>query len=81
MIAEFRQRNNTFYSRLLRVSLFALVCAITTGCSGSLSDLEAWVEEVKARPQQGIEPLPEILPYKAFAYASGTKRDPSKQLS
>ena len=79
MIAEVRQRNSTFYSRLLRVSLFALVCAITTGCSGSLSDLEAWVEQVKARPQQGIEPLPEILPYKAFTYVSGSKRDPFDQ--
>ena len=41
-----------------------------------MSDLEAWVEEVKSRPQEGIEPLPEIIPYKAFTYVKGTKRDP-----
>ncbi len=57
---------------LLSVALIFMI----SGCSGNLSDLEAWVEEVKARPHKGIEPLPEIIPYKAFTYVKGNKRDP-----
>ena len=79
MITEFRHRHSTIYSRLLRVSAYVFIFSLVAGCSGSLSDLEAWVEQVKARPQQGIEPLPEILPYKAFAYVTGSKRDPFDQ--
>ena len=61
---------------ILRTTSSLLVFVLLTGCSGNISDLEAWVAEVKARPQEGIEPLPEIIPYKAFAYVKGSKRDP-----
>ncbi len=64
-----------FYSSL-RVVACVLLFSFIAGCSGNLSDLEAWVEDVKARPQEGIEPLPEIIPYKAFTYVKGSKRDP-----
>ena len=61
---------------LLRLLACALLFSLVAGCSGNISDLEAWVDEVKSRPQEGIEPLPEIMPYKAFAYVKGSKRDP-----
>lgn len=60
----------------LRSVFCIFVFLLIAGCSGNLSDLEAWVAEVKARPQEGIEPLPEIIPYKAFSYVKGSKRDP-----
>ena len=69
-------RNNLVSPYLLRIIVCVALFFVVTGCSGNLSDLEAWVEEVKARPQEGIEPLPEIMPYKAFAYVKGSKRDP-----
>lgn len=46
------------------------------GCAEGTSDLEAWVADVKARPQQGVEPLPEVIPYKTFTYNKSDKRDP-----
>ena len=49
------------------------------GCvSGNMSDLEAWTNEVLARPGGRIAPLPEIKPYQAYSYLSGQKgaRDP-----
>ncbi len=60
----------------MRVIACVLLFSLVAGCSGNLSDLEAWVEEVKSRPQEGIEPLPEIMPYKAHTYVKGSKRDP-----
>ena len=61
---------------LIRFVACVLLFLLVAGCSGNISDLEAWVEEVKSRPQEGIEPLPEILPYKAFTYVKTSKRDP-----
>lgn len=58
---------------------FVLLCSISfmlTACSGGTGDLEAWIAQVKARPQKGIEPIPEIIPYKAFTYEQGAKRNP-----
>ena len=53
------------------LSAFSLV-----GCSEGTSDLEAWTAEVKSRPQKGVDPLPEVIPYKTFAYDKSSKRDP-----
>lgn len=43
-----------------------------------ISDLDAWVQEVVARPGGRLKPLPEIKPYAAYAYQSsaGGARDP-----
>tara|TARA_R110002096_G_scaffold241054_1_gene432950 strand:+ start:1038 stop:1625 length:588 start_codon:yes stop_codon:yes gene_type:complete len=59
------------YASILCILFFSLA-----GCSEGTSDLEAWVADVKARPQQGVEPLPEVIPYKTFAYNKSDKRDP-----
>lgn len=76
MTTILKLRNNLVSPHLLRTVTCVALFFLVTGCSGNLSDLEAWVEEVKARPQEGIEPLPEIMPYKAFTYVKGSKRDP-----
>ena len=54
--------------------LATLICV--SACTQGVSDLEAWVDEVKARPQKGIEPLPEIIPYRIFTYEHKDRRDP-----
>ncbi len=46
------------------------------GCSGDMSDLQSYVNEVKARPGGRIEPLPQIEPPPSFAYAAATERPP-----
>jgi type IV pilus assembly protein PilP len=48
----------------------------TTGCSRSMSDLEAYIAEVNARPGGKIEPLPEIRTYEVHAYDSRGARSP-----
>jgi type IV pilus assembly protein PilP len=44
--------------------------------SGDMADLESYVEEVKARKSQRIEPLPEIRVPELFAYQVQDRVDP-----
>jgi type IV pilus assembly protein PilP len=53
------------------VALFAL-----GGCSNDLDELQQKVAEIKSRPGERIEPLPEIKPYEAFAYNAASLRSP-----
>lgn len=47
------------------------------GCSGGdFSDLQSFMDEVRARPKGSIEPLPKFLPYEAFTYSAAALRSP-----
>ena len=47
------------------------------GCaSQDMSDLRAFVDEVKSRPPSGIEPIPEIKQVVGFVYTAKSRRDP-----
>ncbi len=55
----------------------ALSVATLFGCaSEDVSDLEAFMEEKRARPGGVIEPIPAFKAYEAFAYAATTMRSP-----
>ena len=60
---------------LTALALFIMLVCISA-CTQGISDLEAWVDEVKARPQKGVEPLPEVIPYRIFTYEDKGRRDP-----
>jgi type IV pilus assembly protein PilP len=62
-------------SRILYLSLLALSLS---GCSGGgdFSDLQVFMDEVRARPQGAIEPLPKFQPYEAFTYSAAALRSP-----
>jgi type IV pilus assembly protein PilP len=45
-------------------------------CSNNLDELKQKVAEIKARPGERIEPLPEIKPYEAFKYDASGERSP-----
>ncbi|HSN69890.1 MAG TPA: pilus assembly protein PilP [Steroidobacteraceae bacterium] len=57
------------------VVIAALAVAVA-GCSRDMDDLEQRVAEVKARPGERIEPLPQIKPYESFAYRAQKLRAP-----
>lgn len=59
---------------LLLIAMLALV--LLSGCSRGMSDLDAYIAEVKARPGGRIEPLPEIRTYQTFRYDPGDARSP-----
>lgn len=48
------------------------------GCSADndFSDLQAYMDEVRARPKGSIEPLPRFQPYEAFSYSAAALRAP-----
>ncbi|MBC9249075.1 pilus assembly protein PilP [Pseudomonas alcaligenes] len=62
-----------------RYFLFSLVaCSVLSGCMGGedFSDLQAYMDEVRARPKGSIEPLPKFQPYEAFTYSAAALRSP-----
>lgn len=53
------------------------VALLMVGCSGGdMADLDAFMEEKRARPGGVIEPVPSFKAYEAFAYAATTMRGP-----
>ncbi|MDF3936492.1 type 4a pilus biogenesis lipoprotein PilP [Pseudomonas citronellolis] len=61
-----------------RLTLCALVLLSLNGCGsgGDFADLQAYMDEVRARPKGAIEPLPKFQPYEAFTYNASTLRSP-----
>ncbi len=53
---------------------FSLLLSLTA-CNKDMSDLEQYVQTVKAKPAAPIEPIPEIKPYVRFIYP-GHELDP-----
>jgi type IV pilus assembly protein PilP len=49
-----------------------------TGCgaNGDFSDLQAYIDQVQARPQGAIEPLPKFAQYESFTYSASSLRSP-----
>jgi type IV pilus assembly protein PilP len=56
---------------MVAASLLALA-----GCSSGMDELQQKVAEIKSRPGERIEPLPEIKPYESFTYAASSLRSP-----
>lgn len=63
-----RRLHRTRLHRALRLAGAAAGALLLSACAGDMSDLQAYVEEVKARPGRPIEPIPEIRPFEGFAY-------------
>ncbi len=50
-------------------TLAIVALSLTLGaCSANMSELDAEINEIKARPGGRIDPLPEITPYEVFVY-------------
>jgi len=56
--------------------MLACLCTLLAGCSPSTKELEAWVQEVKARPAPPLDPLPVMKQFETFEYAAQGLRDP-----
>ena len=61
-----------------KIIIFASAVALLAlgGCSNDLDELQQKVAEIKSRPGERIEPLPEIKPYEAFKYSAANMRSP-----
>lgn len=61
-----------------RASAAALVLVAVSACNQSMSDLQQFVNQTKAKPPGRVEPIPPFIPYQNFEYASQNLRDPFK---
>lgn len=58
------------------ISIAAIALMALSACSSDMDELHAKVTEIRNRPGERIEPLPEIKPYEAFAYNAASLRSP-----
>ena len=56
--------------------LGCVVMSTLIGCADDQSDLQGYINQVKARPAGRVEPLPEFAPYETFVYSASGKRAP-----
>jgi len=68
--------NSRLTSTLGKGLLLACVLTLLAGCGSSTSELQAWVQEVKARPAPPLDPLPVMKQFETFEYAAQGLRDP-----
>ena len=62
---------------MMRKFIPVLLPLLLTGCvNKDMSDLHAFIDEVKSRPPSGIEPIPEVKQVIGFVYAAKDRRDP-----
>ena len=61
---------------MTRLIFIAVAVLSLSACSNGMEQLQQQVAEIKARPGEAIDPLPEIKPYEAFTYAAGNMRSP-----
>lgn len=61
--------------RLLVLSALLLALAACSRVE-NFSDLQAFVAEVKSRPGEAVEPVPEFVPYEGFIYSAASMRSP-----
>jgi type IV pilus assembly protein PilP len=59
-----------------RAMLAATLLSALAGCSNDMDEMRAKIDEIKARPSRGIEPLPEVKPYETFEYTANDQRSP-----
>ncbi|MBB2493790.1 type 4a pilus biogenesis lipoprotein PilP [Aquipseudomonas ullengensis] len=64
--------------KVVNILSVLLVSSSISACTGGsdFSDLQAYMDEVRARPKGSIEPLPKFLPYEAFTYSAAALRSP-----
>lgn len=64
--------------KTLRFVLAISLLSFLQGCGsgGDFSDLQSFMDEVRAKPKGAIEPVPKFQPYEAFTYGASSLRSP-----
>lgn len=62
--------------RITHTFIYVALLAGLTACSGDLDDLKKQIEDIRSRPGERIEPLPEIKLYDVFVYSASNLRSP-----
>jgi type IV pilus assembly protein PilP len=64
--------------KTLRFVLTISLLSFLQGCGsgGDFSDLQSFMDDVRAKPKGAIEPVPKFQPYEAFTYGASSLRSP-----
>lgn len=62
----------------IRIAIGLIPLFVLAGCEfgGGFSDLQSYMDEVRARPPKAIEPDPEVPEYEPFTYKAASLRSP-----
>ncbi len=60
----------------IQIAGAACAAALLAGCSQDMSDLEVYIDEVKSRTSQAVDPIPQMKPYTPYAYSADNLRSP-----
>jgi type IV pilus assembly protein PilP len=64
------------FNKFTLLPILLVAAAGLSACSNDLDDLQKQINDIKSRPGERIEPLPEIKPYEAFVYSATNLRSP-----
>lgn len=53
-----------------------VISVFLVGCSSNDKEIERYIAQVRARPPQGMEPIPEFKKTPGFAYSASDRRSP-----
>jgi len=67
---------NRFAKQARYIVGMLLAALLLTACSEDMSDLEAYIKSVKARPADPIPPIPPVKSYIPYEYEGLSARDP-----
>lgn len=70
-------RGKNAWRPLLRLTLLGLLTLpLLAGCDRNMSDLRAYIRQVKARRSGHVRPIPKMKPYKQYTYVPKGQRSP-----
>ena len=64
------------YLRLNTILLPLISAPVLTGCSQSVDDLYAYIDQAKSAYVGSVQPIPQFKPYESFTYSASELRDP-----
>lgn len=64
-----------------RFLLYVSASILIVGCSSNTSDLQDWIQSVKAKPAGPIQPMPEVKQPPSFEYSAAEFRSPFSNLA
>jgi len=70
------RRPSSAMKQIKAISLVCVAIGLLAGCASEMDELRQKVADIKSRPGERIEPLPEIKPYEAFTYNASNLRSP-----
>ena len=64
------------HSRLKVTLLSFMSGAMLAGCTQSVDDLYAYIDQAKSAHVGSVQPIPQFKPYESFTYSAADLRDP-----